>query len=89
MSRQFESVTPLKIGFWDLRVWRTESERGAITDQDLMETARGMTKRIVAAGAEFTRAELLEAFADLPNVSAVEVADTSGAASIEYIDWPT
>lgn len=87
-NRCFESITPMVIGPWRVRVWRTEVEENVINNTDLIEWAESLVSVIVKEDTEITRAYILKHASDFERVSAVEVTDYySGMGCLVYPNW--
>jgi hypothetical protein len=81
----FESISKFYVGDLVVRVWRTEEKLGDETREDMAQLAKELG---IHAG-DNNKASVLEKFAALPNVSAVEVKDGMGDGIIVYNDGPT
>ncbi len=84
----FESITRLRVGGWNIRVWRTEQQVGDVTNADLKQYAEDLTRRIVMDDLEVRRTTLVVDLSAMPDVSAVEVTDDAGEGCITYPTWP-
>lgn len=90
-NRVYESMVRFTLGPWVVRVWRTEDELAAWTNNDLKDWA-AMTQRHVAdlsAGLDLEKPK--EIFAEIekfPRVSAIEILlSDNGNGFLLYPDW--
>lgn len=90
MSRPiFESMTKVIVGRHIVRVWREELHLDAACDplrNDIDLTANGL--RDDGRTKSVPLQIIVEEFALLPRVSAVEVLDSNGNGVLKYNNWP-
>lgn len=85
----FESMTRLNVGRFVVRVWKAELHLDAAADPDRKslftvesDLNRWMSQKPVPPK------HIVEEFACLPNVTAVEVLAPDGNGIVKYNDWP-
>jgi len=87
MTLLLESMTPLKIGDYSVRVWRGEplpffdDARHHFDKSDIVRAINGLD------GSE-DPFEIAKTLIDLPRVNAVEVLDPEKHGIVLYRDWP-
>lgn len=86
-NRCYESITKLRIGEWNIRIWRTEPQQNAVNNSDIVEWAEGLVSMIVQTDLDVNRGFLLKRASEFDGVSAVEVTDDDGMGCLVYPDW--
>lgn len=83
-SLLFESLDPLTVGRFKVRVWRQENPDIAHAEFDNMDLQALADKLVDCDNAVVIARE----FAKVDRVNAVEVADSNCRAVLAYVDWP-
>lgn len=81
-----ESITPMSVGFFAVRVWRQEAvDANSVplpsTNDDLYDLANALHDSGSAR-------EIMERFCALERVNAVEVLDADKHGLVGYVNWP-
>ena len=85
-NREFpcvESITKLRIGYFDVRVWRDESTVGIYDNNDLMKLEKSLADM---GKPDSNEHDLALEIAKVPRVSAVEVT-WEGDGIVLYTQW--
>ncbi len=85
MNLLLESMTPLKVCGYYVRVWRQESLNHPINNADLVDAADDLSMELMSGATDGTIARRL---IELPRVNAVEVLDGEKRGVVLYRDWP-